>query len=120
VTIQAQILELLKELQREMGMAVILITHDLGVVAETAHRVAVMYGGQIVEYADVRSAFGGRCILTTPDCSRRCRSLAKSSIAARHSWHRAESGALSAGCRFPSAMSGDDREVPRSLRPRSD
>ena len=57
VTIQAQILELLKELQREMGMAVILITHDLGVVAETADRVAVMYAGQIVEYADVRSAF---------------------------------------------------------------
>ena len=57
VTIQAQILELLKELQREMGMAVILITHDLGVVAETAHRVAVMYGGQVVEYSDVRSTF---------------------------------------------------------------
>jgi oligopeptide/dipeptide ABC transporter ATP-binding protein len=57
VTIQAQILELLKELQREMGMAVILITHDLGVVAETADRVAVMYAGQIVEYCDVRSAF---------------------------------------------------------------
>ncbi len=57
VTIQAQILELLKELQSEMRMAVILITHDLGVVAETAHRVAVMYGGQVVEYADVRSAF---------------------------------------------------------------
>ena len=57
VTIQAQILELLKELQREMGMAVILITHDLGVVAETADRVAVMYGGQVVEYADVRAAF---------------------------------------------------------------
>ena len=57
VTIQAQILELLKELQRDMGMAVILITHDLGVVAETAHRVAVMYGGQVVEYADVRPVF---------------------------------------------------------------
>src|SRR6185436_10880414 len=57
VTIQAQILELLKELQREMGMAVILITHDLGVVAETADRVAVMYGGQVVEYADVQAAF---------------------------------------------------------------
>ena len=57
VTIQAQILDLLRELQREMGMAVILITHDLGVVAETAHRVAVMYGGQVVEYADVRPVF---------------------------------------------------------------
>jgi peptide/nickel transport system ATP-binding protein len=57
VTIQAQILELLKELQRDMGMAVVLITHDLGVVAETAHRVAVMYGGQVVEYSDVRATF---------------------------------------------------------------
>src|SRR3984893_15376659 len=58
VTIQAQILELLKELQREMGMAVMLITHDLGVVGETADRVAVMYAGQVVEYADVRATFG--------------------------------------------------------------
>ncbi len=57
VTIQAQILELLKQLQREFGMAVILITHDLGVVAETATRVAVMYGGQVVESCDVRTAF---------------------------------------------------------------
>jgi peptide/nickel transport system ATP-binding protein len=55
VTIQAQILELLNELQREMGMAVILITHDLGIVAETADRVAVMYAGQVVEYGDVRA-----------------------------------------------------------------
>src|SRR5436309_3555498 len=57
VTIQAQILELLKRLQRELGMAVILITHDLGVVAETADRVAVMYAGQVVETADVRAMF---------------------------------------------------------------
>jgi peptide/nickel transport system ATP-binding protein len=57
VTIQAQILELLKRLQAEFGMAVIIITHDLGVVAETADRVAVMYAGQVVEYSDVRSAF---------------------------------------------------------------
>ena len=57
VTIQAQILELLKRLQKEMGMAVILITHDLGVVAETADKVAVMYAGRVVEYCDVRSAF---------------------------------------------------------------
>jgi oligopeptide/dipeptide ABC transporter ATP-binding protein len=57
VTIQAQILELLRRLQNEMGMAVILITHDLGVVAETADHVAVMYAGQVVEYCDVRAAF---------------------------------------------------------------
>jgi peptide/nickel transport system ATP-binding protein/oligopeptide transport system ATP-binding protein len=57
VTIQAQILELLARLQRELGMAVMLITHDLGVVAETADRVAVMYAGQVVEYCDVRPAF---------------------------------------------------------------
>jgi oligopeptide transport system ATP-binding protein len=49
VTIQAQILNLLKDLQRERGMAIILITHDLGVVAQMADRVAVMYAGQIVE-----------------------------------------------------------------------
>jgi peptide/nickel transport system ATP-binding protein len=57
VTIQAQILELLKRLQGEFGMAVILITHDLGVVAETADRVVVMYGGQVVETCDVDAAF---------------------------------------------------------------
>ena len=49
VTIQAQILDLLKRLQKETGMALILITHDLGVVAETSDRIAVMYAGQIVE-----------------------------------------------------------------------
>jgi dipeptide transport system ATP-binding protein len=49
VTIQAQILDLLLTLQRERGMALVLITHNIGVVAETAHRVAVMYAGQIME-----------------------------------------------------------------------
>ena len=57
VTIQAQILELLKRLQQELGMAVLLITHDLGVVAETADRVAVMYAGQVVEACDAADAF---------------------------------------------------------------
>src|SRR5471032_709233 len=52
VTIQAQILELIVELQRETGTALILITHDLGVVAETAQRVVVMYAGRKVEEAD--------------------------------------------------------------------
>jgi oligopeptide transport system ATP-binding protein len=54
VTIQAQILALLAELKREQGMAMVLITHDLGVVAGVADRVAVMYGGRIVELGDVR------------------------------------------------------------------
>jgi peptide/nickel transport system ATP-binding protein len=57
VTIQAQILDLLKEIQQKMGMSVIMITHDLGVVAETCHRVAVMYAGHIVEEADVFTLF---------------------------------------------------------------
>ncbi|WP_080839413.1 ABC transporter ATP-binding protein [Cohnella massiliensis] len=57
VTIQAQVLELMKQLQREMGMAILFITHDLGVVAETADEVAVMYLGRIVERAPVRELF---------------------------------------------------------------
>ncbi|MDD4930361.1 MAG: ABC transporter ATP-binding protein [Gallionella sp.] len=51
VTIQAQVLQLLRDTQGKTGMAILLITHDLGVVAETAHRIAVMYAGQIVEQA---------------------------------------------------------------------
>ncbi len=57
VTIQAQILALLKELQSEYGMSVILVTHDLGVVAETSDRVVVMYAGSIVEEAEVADLF---------------------------------------------------------------
>ncbi|WP_020507179.1 ABC transporter ATP-binding protein [Lamprocystis purpurea] len=57
VTIQAQVLRLLKELQQSTEMAVLLITHDLGVVAETADRLAVMYAGQIVETASVAEFF---------------------------------------------------------------
>jgi len=57
VTIQAQILELIKELRQKLGMAIIWITHDLGVIAEIADRVAVMYAGQIVEHADVKELF---------------------------------------------------------------
>src|SRR5687768_5870321 len=57
VTIQAQILDLLRSLQAEVGMSIIMITHDLGIVAEISHDVAVMYAGKIVEYADVRTLF---------------------------------------------------------------
>jgi len=57
VTIQAQILDLMRQLQTERGSGVLLITHDLGVVAETARRVAVMYAGQVVEEADAAALF---------------------------------------------------------------
>lgn len=57
VTIQAQILDLLRELNREKNVSVVLITHDLGVVAELAHRVVVMYAGQIVEQAGLEELF---------------------------------------------------------------
>ncbi len=57
VTIQAQILELIKELQRELGMAVILITHDLGVIAETCNNVTVMYAGRMAESGSVFDIF---------------------------------------------------------------
>ena len=58
VTIQAQILDLLRALQDEFHMAILLITHDLGVIAEMAERVAVMYAGKIAEFADVGELFG--------------------------------------------------------------
>jgi peptide/nickel transport system ATP-binding protein len=57
VTIQAQILELLNELKSKLGMAVLLITHDMGVIAETAQRVMVMYAGKVVEEASVKELF---------------------------------------------------------------
>ena len=57
VTIQAQILELLRDLQREKGMAILMITHDLGVVAENADHVVVMYAGKVVESAPVEELF---------------------------------------------------------------
>ncbi len=57
VTIQAQILDLLQKLQRERGMAMLFVTHNLGVVAEIAHRVAVMYAGRIVETGPVDEVF---------------------------------------------------------------
>jgi peptide/nickel transport system ATP-binding protein len=82
VTIQAQVLRLLKDLQRATGMAVLLITHDLGVVAQVADRVAVMYAGEIVETADRRAFFAGprhpygRLLFASlPDAAKRGRPL---------------------------------------------
>jgi oligopeptide transport system ATP-binding protein len=61
VTVQAQIMDLLAEIQAERHMGLILITHDLGVVAEVADRIAVMYAGRIVENADVHSLYANPC-----------------------------------------------------------
>lgn len=57
VTIQAQILDLLRDLQQKMGMSIMLITHDLGVVAEMADEVVVMYAGKVIERAPVKEIF---------------------------------------------------------------
>jgi peptide/nickel transport system ATP-binding protein len=83
VTIQAQVLELLKRLQSERGMAVLLITHDLGVVAENADRVAVMYAGHIVEQAtrsefiaSPRHPYTRKLFESLPDLTKRQRRLA--------------------------------------------
>jgi ABC-type dipeptide/oligopeptide/nickel transport system ATPase component len=57
VTIQAQILELMKEMKESLNTSILLITHNLGIIAEMADHVAIMYAGQVVEYAEVRTIF---------------------------------------------------------------
>jgi peptide/nickel transport system ATP-binding protein len=83
VTIQAQVLDLLRELQEKTGMAILLITHDLGVVAGMADRVAVMYAGQVVEQADrdsffrdARHPYSCKLFDSLPDAGKRDRPLA--------------------------------------------
>ncbi len=83
VTIQKQILDLLKELQRQQGMALLLITHDLGIVATMAHRIALMYAGEVVEVAETREFFArplhpyAKLLLAAlPDTAKRGRPLA--------------------------------------------
>ena len=84
VMMQAQILELLEELRRELGLAMILITHDLSVLAETCDRVAIMYAGQIAELGTVqRPVRARRSIRTRSGCWRR-----SPPSAARASWRR--------------------------------
>jgi peptide/nickel transport system ATP-binding protein len=101
VTIQAQILELLKDLQREQGMGLLLITHDLAVVSDMADRVALMYAGQIIEVAEAADFFASpkhpyaRLLLQAlPDAARRGGSLAAIRGSVPPLWLRFE------GCRF--------------------
>ncbi len=83
VTIQAQVLDLIKDLQRETGMSILLITHDLGVVAETADRLAVMYAGEIVEvsskasfFAHAHHPYSRKLFQSQPNREKRARHLA--------------------------------------------
>ena len=83
VTIQAQVLDLLKQLQKDTGMSVLLITHDLGVVSGMADRVAVMYAGQIVEqatrdefFAHPKHPYARKLFESLPDMNKRDRELA--------------------------------------------
>ena len=85
VTIQAQILDLLRRLQRERGMALVLITHNMGVVAEMAQRVAVMYAGQVVEDRNARTSSRRPSTHTRRHCCRHCRNSTPTSASA---WRR--------------------------------
>jgi oligopeptide/dipeptide ABC transporter ATP-binding protein len=100
VTVQAQILELIRRLQNETGMSVVMITHDLAVVAESCDRVVVMYAGQIVEQGPVERVFAAplhpytRGLLRSiPSGERRERLLAIPGMVP-------SSGMLPSGCRF--------------------
>ncbi len=121
VTIQAQILELLDDLRRELGMAVLLITHDLGIVAEFAARAAVMYAGRIAEIAPVQALFErplhpytSALLNSMPDVEVDVERL--SAIAGQVP----QLGAMPAGCRFhprcPSAMARCRDERPATTQ----
>ena len=112
VTIQAQILDLLRDLQQRLGLALLLITHDLGVVAEMADRVAVMYAGRIVEEAPVRDAVRGseasvHARAAGVDAGRRA-----GHAAAGDPGHRAAARPAAAGLRVRAALPGSFRAVP--------
>jgi oligopeptide/dipeptide ABC transporter ATP-binding protein len=118
VTIQAQILELLQEIQERMAMSIILITHDLGVIAETAQRVLVMYAGEIVEEASAPELFanphhpyteGLLAAMPTLGAARSRLAVIPGTVPAPTRWP--------AGCRFhercPYAWDRPEREHPR-------
>ena len=77
VTVQAQILALLGDLQKRLGTAIIIITHDLGVVAEISDDIAVMYAGRIVERGSAEEIFNSRATRTPGVCCRRSRGSAR-------------------------------------------
>lgn len=110
VTIQAQILALMNELQESRGTSILLITHDLGVVAQTCRRVAVLYRGQIVEQGDVEQIFRDPLHPYTRGLLRSVRSLGNAERRLYAIRGTVPSGPLETGCRFRSRC--DEAEAP--------
>jgi oligopeptide/dipeptide ABC transporter ATP-binding protein len=120
VTVQAQILSLLRDLQEGLGMSILLITHDLAVVAETAHRVVVMYAGMVVERASVGALFERPRHPYTAGLFRSLPRLAEDGEALRPiSGAVPDATAFPTGCRFhprcPFAMPVCSKETPRLM-----
>ena len=123
VTVQAQIVDLVRDLQKEFGLAVIWITHDLGVVAGLADRVAVMYAGRLVESAPVADLYGTPLHPYSIGLLGAVPRLgAPSETAHQHSGHAARSPDISDACAFaprcPHAFEPCWAEVPPTRRPR--
>ena len=106
MTIQAQILELLNELKAKLGMAIMLITHDMGVIAETAQRVVVMYAAKVVEEAPVERAVQGAAAPVHAGAAALDSRASTSPPPRRRSWRRSRArcprcaARRSPGCRF--------------------
>jgi dipeptide transport system ATP-binding protein len=122
VTVQAQVLDLLIRLQREQRMALILITHDLAVVAETAHRVAVMYAGQVVERGPLPAIFEAprhpytqALLAALPENNQDCARLAAIPGVVPGAWDRPTGCLLSPRCRY--AVERCRREAPALYGP---
>ena len=100
VTVQAEILDLLRELQRARQMAVLIVTHDWGVVADLCDRVVVMYAGQVVERADVQPIFERRSTRTRRRCSPPTPTSLRRPLPCPRSRGRSPRPAPGRGCRF--------------------
>lgn len=113
VTIQAQILDLMRDLQKKIKTSIIIITHNLGVVANIADRVAVMYGGKLVETGDVADIFHNPCHEYTKGLLRSIpESTRKRRRASGHSRYSSRSDGSAGGMSFCCKMSGDDDRLP--------
>ena len=121
VTTEAQILELMRKLQNELGMAIMFITHNLGVIAEMADQVAVMYLGEVVENTSVDALFAMPCTLIPRHCCGRSRAWAWQELGCRaHRGYGSGSLQSSRWLPFPSPLRGVYPGPVRSSAPNDD